>query len=281
MEPKIGEKDRNVDKTCRLIGEAAQAGASLIVLPELCSTGYVFNTREEAFRLAEPIPEGATVKTWVKKAKENKIHIVAGIAEQSGPKLFNSAVLIGPEGVLGTYRKLHLWCEEKLFFAPGDLGLPVFDLPFGRLGILICYDLWFPENARILTLQGADIICSPTNWVPSSKPIYDEADRCMANYLAIATANSNAVHIACADRVGIERGQPFEGRSIIVAPSGLTLAGPASRSEEETLLAEVNVVDSRRLKSRSSLNDLFRDRRTDVYGKLLGYQLQTENMCQG
>lgn len=155
----------------------------------------------------------------------------------------------------------------------------MFDLPFGRLGVLICYDLWFPEATRILTLQGADIICNPTNWVPSSKPIYDEAERCMANYLAIASAHSNAVYIVCADRVGTERGQPFEGRSIIVGPSGLTLAGPASKDKEEVIFAEANVVDSRRLKTRSLMNDIFRDRRVDVYDKMLGYPQTSRGSC--
>ncbi len=271
MEPRIGEKEENVNKTCRFIDEVAKSGSKLIVLPELCNTGYVFNTREEASELAEPIPDGPTTANWTEKAREHGIYLVAGIAERAESKLFNSAVLIGPRGVIGTYRKLHLWYREKLFFHAGDLGFPLFNLPFGRLGMLICYDLWFSEAARILTLQGADIICSPTNWVPSSKPLYDEAGRCMANYLAIATANSNAIYIACADRIGVERGQPFEGRSIIVGPSGRTLAGPASKDREEILTAEVNLADSRRLKIKSPMNDLFEDRRTDIYERMLGY----------
>lgn len=273
MEPQIGEKEENVAKTCRFIDEATEEGASLIILPELCSTGYVFNTRKEAFELAEPISEGPTITCWIKKAREHNIYIVAGIAEKTESKLYNSAVLLGPEGFIGTYRKLHLWYEEKLFFHPGDLGLSVFDLPFGRLGMLICYDLWFPEASRILMLQGVDIICNPTNWVPPLKPVYDEAGRCMANYLVIANAHSNAVYIACADRVGVERGQAFEGRSIIVGPSGWPLAGPASSDEEELLFADVNIVESRRFKTRTWMNDIIRDRRTDIYDWMLGYSI--------
>ncbi|UCH37758.1 MAG: hydratase, partial [Candidatus Bathyarchaeota archaeon] len=208
---------------------------------------------------------------WTKLAHERNIYLVAGIAEKEGEKLYNSAVLIGPKGVIGTYRKLHLWFEEQLFFHPGNLGLPVFHLPFGCLGMHICYDLWFPETSRILALQGADLICSPTNWVPSSNPFYDEADRCIANYLAIAAAQSNALFLACADRIGIERGQPFEGRSIIIEPSGRTIAGPASKNCEEILVATINMMNSRKLKTTSSMNHRFADRRTDVYGQMLGY----------
>lgn len=271
--PLMGKKEDNTFNTCKIIDEAAEKEVKLIVFPELCNTGYVFKTRNESLELGESISDGSTVLQWVKKAKEHDIYIVAGIAESTGSKLYNSAVLIGPRGVLGTYRKLHLYYNEKLFFNPGNLGLPVFDLPFGRLGILICYDLWFPETTRILMLQGVDIICNPTNWVPSSKPIYDEAGRCLANYLAIANAYCNAVHIVCADRVGVERGQAFEGRSLIVDPLGRSIAGPASKDKEETLYATLNIVDSRKLKIKSSMNDMIRDRRTDIYDRMLGYSI--------
>jgi predicted amidohydrolase len=271
MEPLIGEKSKNIAKTTRLINKAADKGAQLIIFPELCNSGYIFNTRNEAFELAESITNGPTVTQWTKLTRERNIYLVAGIAEKDGEKLYNSAVLIGPKGVIGTYRKLHLWFEEQLFFHPGNLGLPVFHLPFGCLGMHICYDLWFPETSRILALQGADIICSPTNWVPSSKPFYDEANRCIANYLAIATAQSNAVFIACADRIGVERGQPFEGRSIIIEPSGRTIAGPASANREEVLITDINLMKSRKIKTTSSMNHRFGDRRTDVYDRMLGY----------
>jgi predicted amidohydrolase len=271
MEPQIGKKTENLAKTTRLINDAFNKGAQLIIFPELCNSGYVFNTRSEAYELAESITNGPTVIQWMNLARELNIYLVAGIAEKDGEKLYNSAVLIGPKGVIGIYRKLHLWFEEKLFFHPGNLRLPVFHLPFGCLGIHICYDLWFPETSRILALQGVDIICNPTNWVPSSQPFYDEANRCMANYLAIAAAQSNAVFMACADRIGVERGQPFEGRSIILEPSGRVITGPASKDQEEILIADVNVMNSRKIKTTSSMNNRFGDRRTDVYDRMLGY----------
>jgi len=271
MEPRIGEKDENVAKTLDLIEGAAEQSAAFVVLPELCNTGYVFNTMAEAIELSEEIPNGPTVLGWEKKARERNLFIVGGISERSGQKLFNTSVLISPEGYIGKYRKLHLWYEEKLFFSPGDVGLPVFDTSIGRVGMLICYDLWFPESSRILSMEGADLLCSPTNWVPARERKYDELGRSMGVYLTIANAQSNAVYMACADRIGVERGQAFEGNSLICGPSGWPIVGPASRDKEETLVAEVNVLDARRAKGWNRLNDLIKDRRTDVYDWMLGY----------
>ena len=188
---------------------------------------------------------------------------MAGIAERDGDRLYNSAVVAGPRGYIGTYRKAHLWDRENLFFAKGNLGFPVFDTALGKIGVAICYDGWFPETFRQLALQGAEIVCVPTNWVPMPDQPADEA--AMANVLHRAAAHSNGIFIACADRVGVERGQPFEGQSLIVGPRGWTLAGPASRDRPETVTALVDLAAAGR-KDLNVFNSLLRDRRADVYG---------------
>ncbi len=268
MQPVFGDVAANVARSLELIDEAVAKGAGLLVLPELCNSGYVFANRAEAFALAEEIPGGPTVAAWAERAARHRIHIVAGICEREGQKLYNSAVVIGPDGYVGTFRKVHLWNEEALYFEPGNLGFPVFHTPIGRIGAAICYDGWFPETYRLCALGGADIVCVPTNWVPI--PGQAEGRQAMANILAMAAAHSNSLFIACADRVGTERGQPFEGQSVIVSYTGWPVAGPASRDREEILLAEVDLGEARRKRNWNAFNQVLRDRRTDVYDEMLG-----------
>ncbi len=268
MEPIVGSKQANVDKSVRLIEEAAGRGATLVVLPELANSGYVFETREEAFEASEPVPGGPTCERWAAVAATHRLHVVAGICERDGHRLYNSAVVIGPQGYVGTFRKVHLWGNENLFFEPGNLGFPVFATPIGRIGVGICYDGWFPETYRLCALQGADIVCVPTNWVPI--PGQDKGREAMANILCMAAAHSNSIFIAAADRVGVERGQPFEGQSVIVSYTGWPVAGPASRDKEEIILAEVDLGEARRMRNWNAFNQVLRDRRTDVYAEMLG-----------
>jgi len=168
---------------------------------------------------------------------------------------------------------MHLWFEEKLFFEPGDLGLPVFTTLFGTIGMCICYDLWFPECLRLLAVQGADLICAPTNWVPMpAEPPPGEYP--MAVHLCMAAAHSNAIYLAAADRVGTERQQPFVGHSVIAGPQGWPVAGPASGEREEIIYAECNLAEARRMKTVNDLNIIMRDRRTDFYDSALGTDLR-------
>lgn len=263
MEPRIGETQRNVVHSLALIDRAADQGARLIVLPELCNSGYVFASAEEAWSLAEDAASGPSIRAWAAKAAERDLHIVAGFCERAGDTLYNAAVVIGPGGVLGTYRKMHLWDQENRFFARGDIGFPVFDLPFGRIGVLICYDGWFPESYRACALQDADIVCVPTNWVPMAR---QPANRdVMANILAMGAAHTNAVFIAAADRVGIERGQKFLGRSLIVSPDGWPLSGPASDEKEEILLAAIDPAKARQARQLNEFNHVLNDRRAGAY----------------
>jgi len=268
MEPVVGEKDRNVSRSLEFIAAAADQGARLIVLPELANSGYVFETREEAFELAEEIPDGPTCAAWAKIATERDIYLVAGISERYGQVLYNSAVIIGPHGYIGTFRKVHLWNEENLFFEPGNLGFPVFQTPIGRIGTFICYDGWFPESYRMCALQGADIVCIPTNWVPI--PGQDKNREAMANILVMGSAHSNSLFVAAADRVGTERGQPFLGESLIVSYTGWPIGSPASGTEEEIIYADVNLADARRKRNWNEYNQVLRDRRTDIYDEMLG-----------
>lgn len=268
MEPVVGDKERNVKRSLEFIEEAAANGAHLIVLPELCNSGYVFNSRQEAFALAEALPTGQTCRAWEDVASKHGLHIVAGVNERDGQALYNAAVLIGPSGHVGTFRKVHLWNEENLFFEPGNLGFPVFQTPLGRISAFICYDGWFPESYRLCALQGADIVCIPTNWVPI--PGQAEHREAMANILCMGAAHSNSIFVAAADRVGVERGQPFIGQSLIVSYAGWPIAGPASHDREEIIYAEANLADARRKRNWNEYNQVLRDRRTDVYGEMLG-----------
>jgi N-carbamoylputrescine amidase len=268
MEPVVGKRDQNVRRTLELVGAAAAAGARLVVLPELCNSGYVFESRAEAFALAEEVPAGPTCRAWTDIARKHGLHLVAGINEREGDALYNSAVVIGPAGHVGTFRKVHLWGAENLFFEPGNLGFPVFKTPLGRIGTFICYDGWFPESYRLCALQGADIVCIPTNWVPI--PGQAEKREAMANILCMAAAHANSVFVAAADRIGVERGQPFIGQSIIVSYTGWPIGGPASAEREEIIYAEVNLADARRKRNWNEYNQVLRDRRIDVYDEMLG-----------
>ncbi len=272
MHPRVGDKAANVAASLGCIERAAASGARLIVLPELANSGYVFASREEAFALAEELPSGPTCQAWMAAAARLGVTLVAGIAEREGDALYNAAAVIGPGGYIGSFRKVHLWNAENLFFEPGNLGFPVFHTPIGRIGVAICYDIWFPETFRLQALKGADIVCVPTNWVPI--PGQAAGREAMATVLAMAAAHSNSIFIACADRVGTERGQPFEGQSVIVGCTGWPVAGPASREHEEIVLAEVDLGSARRLRNWNAFNQVLRDRRTDVYDEMLGSKEQ-------
>jgi N-carbamoylputrescine amidase len=268
MEPQIGAKRDNVARSIRHIESAAKNGASLVILPELSNTGYVFADRDEAYSLAEALPDGETAQIFTETAQRLGIHIVAGVAERAGTRLYNSALFAGPAGHIGVYRKLHLWNNEHLFFEPGDLGVPVFDTPLGRIAIAICYDGWFPETYRLAAVQGADIVCVPTNWVPM--PAQPDDRPAMATTLAMAAAHSNGMAIACANRIGTERGQLFIGQSLIVGGDGWPVAGPASSDCEEILYAAIDLKRTRSERTLNAFNHVLRDRRADAYNPMLG-----------
>ncbi len=262
IQPVFGDVGANLGLIERAVRDAAGAGAALLVLPELCTTGYMFADRAEAKLLAETVT-GPTVAALAALAAEFQMHLIAGIAERDGEQLFNSAVLIGPHGLIGTYRKVHLWDQENAVFEPGNVGLPVFDTDLGKLGLLICYDLWFPEASRALVLQGAEVICVPTNWVPI--PGQRAGAAAMALTLCQAAAHVNSVYVIAADRVGVERGQPFIGQSAIVAPTGWPSLDPASPTDSALVAARIDPGTGRRLRTWNQYNDPIADRRPEVY----------------
>ncbi|MBA1191096.1 hydratase [Pseudomonas entomophila] len=275
FDPQVGLERRaaNVSRSLELARQAALKGANLIVLPELANTGYSFHSRAEAYQHAETLEDGPTVAAWADFACEHQVYLVAGFAERDGLNLYDSAVLFGPQGILGHYRKAHLWNQEKLWFTPGDLGFPVFETPIGRIGLLVCWDIWFPEVPRLLAQQGADILCSVNNWVWTPPPLFDKADRCMASYLTMTAAHVNNVYIAAANRIGSERGGRFLGCSLIAGTNGWPIGDVASTEQECILYAEIDLSLARSAPIWNSLNDLPRDRRADLYDSMLGYRL--------
>lgn len=263
FEPKVGERAANLATIERLLRRAHAQGADVVVLPELADSGYVFKDAEELASLAGAVPDGESARRLCGLAEQLGVYIVGGLAERDGPAFYNSAIFCGPSGYIGKFRKLHLWNDENRFFAKGDMGLPVFSTPLGKVGIAICYDGWFPETFRQLALAGAELVCVPTNWVPM--PGAEKQPEPMANILHKAAAHSNGLYIACADRVGAERGQPFLGRSLIVGPQGWPVAGPASDDAEEILIAEVDLAQVADKRVLNAFNHVLRDRRVDVY----------------
>jgi len=170
--PRFGEVSHNLDRVAETLD---QADADLIVLPELFASGYQFVSQEEALALSEPVPDGATTRRLIDLAKRRHMVIVAGLPERAGEVCYNSAVVVGPSGLIGCYRKTHLFFEETLFFTPGDTGFQVWDIGLAKIGVMICFDWYYPEAARTLALKGAEIICHPSNLIlpncPDSMPV--------------------------------------------------------------------------------------------------------------
>jgi 5-aminopentanamidase len=167
----VGELEANLEGARAAVAEAALAGARLVVLPELSDSGYVFSGASEARSLASPAASGVTLREWQSLAAKHDLTIAGGFCElgQDG-KLYNSAAIVDASGTRAVYRKVHLWDAEKKIFTPGDEAPPVVELPFGNVGLLICYDLEFPEWVRLLALAGADLIAVPVNWAASGSP---------------------------------------------------------------------------------------------------------------
>ncbi|MET7422501.1 nitrilase family protein [Dactylosporangium sp. NPDC005555] len=262
-EPVLGDVEGNLAASSAWIRRAAAEGARLVVLPEASSAGYVFEDRAEAAKYAEPIPDGPTSTGWAALAAELGIWIVGGLTELDGDRVYNSAVVLGPDGHLGTYRKAHLWNDEKRIYDPNTAGFPVFDTPLGRIGVGICYDAWFPEMFRSAAVQGADLLVLPSNWVPV--PGQPDTGPAMAHLMCMTGAHSNQFFVAGISRIGVERGQEFVGRSVLVGPDGWPLAEPASRDREELVLAEVDLISTRRQRRENPFNQPLADRRTDLY----------------
>jgi predicted amidohydrolase len=251
--PIFGKVRHNVDK---VINSLQKVSADIIVLPELPFTGYYFKDRKELQFLAEEVSDSATVETLIDLCKEKDYYLVTGFAERSGKKYFNSSLLIGPEGVLHTYRKLHLFNEEKKWFDPGDIPLQINKIRGINVGMMICFDWIFPEVFRALTIMGADLICHPSNLVLSYCQ-QTMISRCLENSVFAITAN----------RFGADK-RPhgelvFTGKSQIIAPKG-EVVYKAPSNKEMVILRNVNI-DLAKDKMITPLNDIIKDRRQEYY----------------
>ncbi len=256
-----GDLDTNRKRSVDAILEAAKGGADLVVLPELANTGCDFSSREHALGLAEELGDsgGPTLRDWRSIAWETGVFIVGGLLERDGESLYNSAVVVGP-GFFGSYRKTHLWSKEKLFYEAGR-DLPVFRTPLCNVGILVCYDAWFPEAARTLALRGADLLCvtanAPDDWVPEEQR---RGGLTMLNAHAISHANTNRLFVACTNRVG----DGYLACSCIIDPTGGILAF-GSASEEELLYADIDPLRARGEKRLTDFSHALRDRNLAAY----------------
>ncbi|MBI5674440.1 MAG: acyltransferase [Nitrospirae bacterium] len=258
FDPAFGEKEENLN---RVASALKNADLNLLVLPEFFATGYQFRSKDEVAELSESVKSGQTTEFLCGMSREKGIYIVAGLPERDGDKFYNSAILTGPDGLMGVYRKTHLYFEEKLYFSPGDTGFKVWDTEIGRIGIMICFDWFFPEAMRCLALNGAEIVAHPSNLVlphcPGAMPL-----RCLENRVYAITAN----RIGTEDRT---EGKPlkFIGQSLIVSPRGEVLAN--APAEEETLLIAELDLKSARDKTLNPLNDIFKDRMPEAYEAIL------------
>ncbi|MBN3002398.1 hypothetical protein JW897_01475 [Chromobacterium alkanivorans] len=264
--PVFGDVDGNLARAERALERAAEQGAQVAVLPELANTGYVFAGREEAQGLAEAA-NGRSVSAWAALARRLGMAVAAGFCEAGADGgLYNSAVLLGPDGERACYRKAHLWDAEKRIFDPGGQPPPVLDTRFGRLALMICYDLEMPEWVRLPALAGAELLCAPVNWPASPHP---PGERQAERFKAQANAAFNRLPIAACDRHGRERGVDWTGGSLIVDADGypLALAEPG-RDADQWLLAELDLAASRD-KFISRRNHVHADRRPGLYRALL------------
>lgn len=256
--PILNDLPATLDRLNQLIRQSlTEQAVDLLVLPELCNSGYNFESSEQAFQTAEATNESRFIDYLTQQCATYDMHIVSGFNERVGNSLYNSAVLVGPTGHLGTYRKLHLFLNEQDVFKPGDLGLPVFDIGLCKVGLLVCFDWVFPEVWRILALKKADIICHPSNLVLPGLCQSAVPTHALVNHVYVITAN----------RIGTERELTFTGLSTIANPKGIVLAQAPPDSENVTI---INIgLDLARDKAITPRNHLFTDRRVELYEELL------------
>ena len=231
MDVKILEKESNLDKILAHLETAARAGAKLVVFPECALSGYCYASPQEAAPIAEEVPGPSTEKIAA-AAKQLACTAIVGLLERAGDHIYNAAAVVGPEGILGAYRKVHLpYLGIDRFVALGDKPFPVFETPHGRIGINICFDCSLPESGRMVKLRKAQLLAIPTNW-PLGSDSWQHTPK--------VRATENHLHVLVADRVGEERGFPFAGHSQIVDFTGRVHA-EAGETEETILYAELDL----------------------------------------
>jgi predicted amidohydrolase len=267
MSCQVGNKRKNLEVIEKRVKQAKKAGAELIAFPELSLTGYT--VRDRAYELAEPVPKGDSVREIERVAKNEDVHIVFGAIERSaktGSVLHNSAVLVGPKGCVGKYQKMYLPThsvfEEKRYFRPGYQA-KVFETEVGKIGMIICYDIYFPEITRLLSLKGANlIICISAS--PSVRRGFFET-------LTAARAIENGVFLAYVNLAGIEDGLQFWGGSRIIAPSG-SIISQAKYDVDDLIHATMDYSDMNRVRA---WIPTLRDLRPEIFTSLRG---ETESL---
>ncbi len=257
FEPALFGKEANLSTLLVMTEEAAREGARLIVLPEMATTAYCWGSRDEVAPFVETVP-GPTTDRFAAIAARYDCYVVVGLAEvvPATGVYYNSAVLIGPGGVIGLYRKTHSYISEPKWAKDGDLGLPVFDTPLGRIAMTICMDATYPETTRIPALRGADVICFPTNWLSEKSP----------SPTWMARALESGLWFVAANRYGEERGVQFSGGSCLIDPDGVV---QASRDTGDGIV--YGTIDPARARDKrlpGSGEDRIADRRPDAYGTL-------------
>lgn len=264
MDVKITDVAGNRDRMIAKMRETHAAGAKLTIFPECALTGYCFDSLEEGRPYAETIP-GPTIGRMTEVCSELGVYVIYGMLEAEGSRIFNALALVGPQGLVASYRKIHIpYLGIDRFVDFGDRPFEVHEIDGVRIGMNICYDGGFPEPARCMALQGADLIILPTNWPPSAEPA--------ADYAINTRSLENTVYYAACDRVGVERDVPFIGKSKICDPFGKTIAF-ADHTDEAILYADIDVARSRKkhLIRQAGVNEVNRmaDRRPEMYGKIV------------
>ncbi|OUJ08268.1 nitrilase-related carbon-nitrogen hydrolase, partial [Acetobacter sp. DsW_059] len=255
FEPRLFDKEKNCLELIELIKEAAESGAKLITTPEMAISGYCFFNEEEAARMAEPV-SGKTVSLFKNLSSSLNIYLVLGMPEQDEESglLYNSAIFIGPKGVLGVHRKTHSYISEPKWAAPGNNGHKVYDTPLGKIAILICMDIHFLETARVVAVEGADIICHISNWLAEKTP---------APYW-ISRAYENNCYLLESNRWGLERGVQFSGGSCIISPNGDIIS--QIDTENGIVYANIDLNESRKMKK--NVYSTLECRRPNLYREL-------------
>lgn len=258
--PRQGEKEENTERLLQLVEDAARAGARLIVLPEMATTGYCWTSRSEIAPYVEPVP-GPSTQRFQELAARYSCYIALGLPEldPGSGVYYNSLALIGPEGVIGTYRKVHSYIAEPRWARDGDLGFPVWETPLGRLGAAICMDAMYFESTRLLALHGADVILFPTNWLN---------ERCPSSWW-MTRALENGVYLIAANRSDVERGAEFSGGSCIINPDGTIQA--ALDDGEGIVYGEIELARARTKawSQDEALGDRLADRQPALYTPLV------------
>jgi predicted amidohydrolase len=266
LDPVVGDLDGNRRQALEAIAQGVDAGAEVIVLPELVTSGYMFESVEEAAANAIA-PDHEILREWADVARRHDVIIAGGFAEQGQDgKTYNSAAVFDLNGLRAVYRKLHLWDREKLWFEPGAEAPPVLETDVGRLSVIVCYDVEFPELTRIIALAGTQLLLVPTNWPLMDRP---DGERPGEVVIAMGTARGNRMAVACADRTGVERDQPWTGCSTIIGADGWVAAEKAGDDALSIgpVIADIDLelaLDKRY----TELADVFADRRPALYGGL-------------